>query len=435
MHKFFTNKFQNLLKKRAASKNNDARTIEDYLKTLKDYKKIFFDELSAEGNNVITSDCVECCDIFERDMYQDILDKKLEWIENCFDEIFSMLTIYNKNELETKNKLEEYLDTRCTGWSVSGAVELAKPMFRARRIGTYKRHIHELYHVPFSRRALLSDERFSSKEKPMLYLAETIEGTLHETHLKFEEANYALFVPKYSNFYKSTSYNINNSMQASLNAIFGEALQGCKIEYDNNRFTFSKRNISKLLAEFILYQILLFPVYDECRNDKIKYPQYILPQLIMEIVTKKNMSRIIYHSANEISNRGYDQFKNQHDNNLCLNIPEAEEYNDQYLNNFFTAVWFQGDSIKTVDEARELQKECVEIARPHHQKFIMSDYTLYLTEIKLHMEYMEEAVKNYEVSPEGKVEVTLFYDFMEQIKPILKDPEKYNVLKWEDMKY
>ena len=430
MHKFFTDKFQNSLKKRAASKNNDARTIEDYLKTLKDYKKIFFDELSAEGNNIIMSDCVECCDIFERDMYQDILDEKLDWLANCFDEIICMLTIYNEDNLETKNKLEKYLDTRCTGWSVSGAMELAKPMFRARKIGTYERHIHELYHVPFSRTDLLSDERFSSKKKPMLYLSETIEGTLHETHLKFEEANYALFVLKYSNFYESASYNINNSMQANLNAIFLDAMQGRKVRYVNDIFTFSKKSIRKYLAEFILYEILLFPVYDECRNDKIKYPQYILPQLIMEIVTKKNMPRIIYHSANEISNRGYDQFKNQHDNNLCLNIPEAEEYNDQYLNNFFTAVWFQGDSIKTVDEARELQKECVEIARQHHQKFIMNDYIKYLTDIILHMEYMEEAVKNYAVSPEGQVEATLFYDFMEQIKPILKEPEKYNVLKW-----
>lgn len=434
MHDFFTNKFQNSLKKRAASKNNDACTIEDYLKTLKDYKNLFFDELIAKGNNIIMSDCVECCDILERDMYQNILDEKVDWIANCFDEIISMLTIYKNNKLQTKNKLKEYLDTRCTGWSVSGAMELAKPMFRARRIGTYKRHIHELYHVPFSRTDLLSDERFSSKDKPMLYLSETIGGTLHETHLKFEEANYALFVLKYSNFYKTTSFNINNSMQASLNAIFWDSLQECKIEYDNNRFTFSKRNMSKLLAEFVLYQILLFPVYDECRNGKTKYPQYILPQAIMEIMTKRNMPSIIYHSANGISNRGYDQFKNQHDNNLCLNIPEAEEYNDQYLNNFFTAVWFQGDSIKTVNEARELQKECVEIARPHHQKFIMNDYIKYLTDIILHMEYMEKAVNNYAVSQEGQVEATLFYDFMEQIKPILKEPEKYNVLKWEDMK-
>ena len=65
----------------------------------------------------------------------------------------------------------------------------------------------------------------------------------------------------------------------------------------------------------------------------------------------------------------------------------------------------------------------------------MSDYTGYLTNIEMHMEYMEKAVKNYAVSPEGQVETTLFYDFMEQIKPILKEPEKYNVLKWEDMKH
>ena len=435
MHDFFTNKFQNSLKKQAASQNNDACKIEDYLKTLDDYKRLFFDELSAEGNNIIMSDCTECCDIFERDMYQNILDEKVDWLENCFDDIISMLKDYDENSLETKNKLEKYLNTRCTSWSVSGAMELAKPMFRARRVGTYGRHIHELYHVPFTRTDLLSDERFSSKEKPMLYLSETIEGTLHETHLKFEEANYALFVPKFSDFYRSVSYNINNSMQTNLSLIFMDARQGCKMKYDNGFSTFSKRNIDRYLAEFVLYQILLFPVCDECRKDKAKYPQYILPQVIMEIMTKRNMPGIIYHSANGICNRGYDQYKNQYDNNLCLNIPEAEEYNEQYLNSFFTAVWFQGDSIKTINEARKLRKECVEIARPQHQRFIMSDYTGYLTNIEMHMEYMEKAVKNYAVSPEGQVETTLFYDFMEQIKPILKEPEKYNVLKWEDMKH
>jgi hypothetical protein len=433
MNDFFTNMFQNSLKKQAMLKNNDACTIEDYIKTLKDYKILFFDELSAKGNNITMTNCVECCDIFERDMYQNILDDKVDWLENCFDEIISMLTIYVENKLETKNKLKKYIDTKCTGWSVSGAIELAKPMFRARRIGTYERHIHELYHVPFSRTDLLSDERFSSIAKPMLYLSETIEGTLYETHLKFDEANYALFVPKFSNFYRRVSYNINNTMQTNLDSIIMDARQGCKMEYDNDFSTFSKENISEYLAEFVLYQILLFPVCEECRKDRAKYPQYILPQVIMEIMAKRNMLGIIYHSANGICNRGYDQYKNQHDNNLCLNIPETEEYNEQYLNNFFTALWFQGDGIKTINEARNLLKECVEIARPQHQRFIMNDYSRYLSAIELHMEYMEKVVKHYAVSPEGQVEATLFYDFMEQIKPILKEPEKYNVLKWEDI--
>lgn len=366
------------------------------------------------------------CDVFEKDMYQNILEEKLEWITDCFEKIIDMLIQFNMDNLSPSNNLKEYLDNRCTGWSVSNAIELAKPMFRARKIGKYERNIHELYHIPFTKRSLLSDERFSSVKKPMLYLAETIEGTLHETHLKFEEANYALFVPKFSNFYRRISYNINNSMQTSLDNVCLHE-QNTMIKYDNRYFTFSKRNITGYLAEFILYQILLFPVYDECKDKTSRCPQYILPQTIMEIVSEKNMYSIIYHSANKISNRGYDKYKNQHDKNICLNVPYAEEYNEQYLENFFTAMWFQGDMRRTTREARELQKECVEIARPHQDEFVMNDYTGYLVAIEMHLEYMEKIVMNYSLSMEGQVEATLFCDFMEQIKPILKEPEKYGV--------
>ena len=432
MDEFFTDRFQGILKKRAASENKNAYTLTDYLATLNVYKELFFEELNVNGNNVISSDSVESCDIFEKDMYQNILTEKLDWIANCFDEIINILTDLNKSGLEPKNRLKEYLKSRCTSWSVVGAIDLAKPMFRARKTGEYEQHIHELYHVPFTKKNILSDERFSSTKKPMLYLSETIEGTLHEIHLKFDEANYAMFLPKYSNFYGEIAYNINNSMQSTLNTIHLKALDGCKIEYDNNQFTFSKRTINQHLAEFILYQILLFPVCDECRDNTSKYPQYILPQTIMEIVTEKNIPLIMYHSANEISCRGYDQFYNQHDKNLCFNIPEAEEYNDQYLENFFTAMWFQGDRMRTIEETKKLRKECIEIVKSHYHTFNMNDYSHYLASMGLHIKYMNRAVKNYEMSLEGQVEVTLFYDFMQQIKPIIKEPEKHGICKWKD---
>ena len=433
MDEFFSDRFQGILKKRAASENNNAYTLNDYLAALYAYKKLFFEELNIKGNIVISSGSAKSCDSFKKDMYQNILAEKLDWISNCFDEIISILTDFNKSQLELKNRLKEYLDSRCTGWSVAGAMELSKPMFRARKTGKYKRHIHELYHVPFTKKNILSDERFSSTKKPMLYLSETIEGTLHEIHLKFDEANYAMFVPKYSNFYKQSAYDINNSIQSSLYAVHFMDLEGGRIEYANTQFTFSKRTINQYLAEFILYQILLFSVCDACRGNTSKYPQYILPQTIMEIVTEKNVPLIMYHSASEIRCRDYDQFYDQHDKNLCINIPEAEEYNDQYLKNFFTAMWFQGDKMRTIEEVIKLRKECGEIIQSHSHTFNMNDYSLYLINIDSHMENMNKAVKNYEKSLEGQVEVTLFYDFLQQIMPIIKEPEKHGIVKRKEV--
>lgn len=464
MEQFFSDEIQEKIKYQAAAKSNNDLTLEDYIKILKNYRNLFLTELL----NLKVTHPSGSADKFTADFYTDVINNHVTYISSCFDEIIGILEpLLFKTPLDNpefrekflldltdmngvlpvliskltsldiaKIRLKKYIETYCTGWSKIRNLSVSVPLFRARKKGRYSRDIHELYHVPFSKKNLLSNERFSSKSAPMLYLSETIEGTLHETKLKFEDANFALFFPKFSNFYNNYFFDIKNSVQAELNAVKLKELR-CTVEYDNKYFTFSRQNALKYLGEFLLFQILHYPVYAENSNDII--PQYVIPQMIMELESlEKYFSGIVYHSASSICNRGIDAFGNRRDMNVCFYVPAAEdstaEYNETYLNNFFTALWFQGDTpVRSFQEVSDLCEDVHKNIRTQVKNgYIMTDYSQYVIQIESHIESMKQIDANYMVSECGKVEATLFADFLNEIMPIVENPEAYNVLKYSD---
>lgn len=71
--------------------------------------------------------------------------------------------------------------------------------------------------------------------------------------------------------------------------------------------------------------------------------------------------------------------------------------------------------------------------RLHHN---MQDYGIYLGRTELHINNMETYCgSEYFQSIPGRIEATLMYQFLKQIKPIIENPGAYGVLTYEELKH
>ena len=120
----------------------------------------------------------------------------------------------------------------------------------------------------------------------MSYMAETLQIALSETNQTIDQVNVAMFFPRYSSFYEKGMYDVSNGLFQNLNAEISEAMtQSSKPQYDNSFSTFSKKNMDKMIADYILYQILQYPTKEDTKGVFVQ--EYVLPQLMMEVVQNK----------------------------------------------------------------------------------------------------------------------------------------------------
>ena len=103
-------------------------------------------------------------------------------------------------------------------------------LFRAREKGVYG--VNDFFHIPFNKRDLVSNNRFSISGQPMLYLGYSILTLEKELNIQIDNLSIAAFLPKYSTYYPLKINEIGNEifseMVNSLLAIFNA---GSKVEF------------------------------------------------------------------------------------------------------------------------------------------------------------------------------------------------------------
>ena len=109
--------------------------------------------------------------------------------------------------------MQKFLTEYSTNYTSKNAMQFTNIMFRARKIGDYQNDdVNQLFHIPFDQRYLASSQRFSVAGQPMVYTAESLSLALSEIKSNENDANYAIFIPKYSEFYGMAMYDITNNV-------------------------------------------------------------------------------------------------------------------------------------------------------------------------------------------------------------------------------
>lgn len=194
--------------------------------------------------------------------------------------------------------------------------------FRARVVGIEEKihKVEEINYLPYSKRKLSKDMRFSSKGKVCLYLGTT-------SYVCSEECRWN----KKDNLYLSSfRFNENGKRLKILNLVVLQALMNGMIPREENNIE-EKMIHNAMIRVFPLVIATMFTIKtsDEKRekeyNETVKY-EYLLSQVLMNVLQKEGIDGVAY-----LSRQGKDDF--QYPQMVCLAIPvidisSGNEYGD-----------------------------------------------------------------------------------------------------------
>ena len=413
---------------------------------LKRYKENFINGLSK----------IECCEIcsenhdfMERNDVRDFLEElrkdiqsRTEFVERIFNNIINIyMEFISRNHENAYHKLVDFLKVYSTNYTSVNTIQFVKPMFRIReRNNVYdEAAIEEYFHIPFSKRYLVGNQRFSMTGHPMSYMAESLQIALAEIGKGIDEVNVALFFPKYSSFWGKGMYDVSNGLSDSLDAmIINTCDNKGELHYEDEIFPISKGKMKKLLADYILYQILNFPTQEKSKGVFIQ--EYVLPQLMMEVVQNRGKWVGIQYQTTKLPDYvEMNRYKPVPKLNYCFWIPyiEEEEYNKDFLGKFFYEIYnSQEEKAPDIERVRGKIQECREHCKNSREKgYIMKEYDWYITQVR---EYFEKALvvygDQYSKTKVFEIESTLLYRFIENIDKIICNPQKYGIVTCEMLK-
>lgn len=439
---FFNNDTQMELKRRCFVSPRFEIVLEkyrdEYIKELKGLKSI--SECNCNKANVFknSSEYVKYSDDFLED-----LQSKLEYIEKSFNEIIEIYYSFIKfDRSQALSKMDQFLNDKSTNYTSENAMSFTKLLFRGRpkEVNQERKYdefdIFEYFHVPFNKRNFMSNQRFSLSGQPMIYCATSVTTVIRELEKNIDEINLALFLPNFSDFFNHGIYDIKNSIDSILNeTIYNMILDDCQITYDNKCYTFSKNNSNKFIADSIFYQILTFPTQ---KKEGVFIEEYVLPQLMTDIIKKRNYMGISYQSAKKMSLEEKNMNSEDKDINYCFFVPydKKNNYNLQLFNMFYSICIEKNDTIRTFSELEVLINEYKELINKCKEKYNMTDYKMYIRLIQRHIENMKNLVYNGEKYYNlnlGHVEITLLYKLIKKLMINLEDPENAGIVSWAEI--
>lgn len=178
----------------------------------------------------------------------------------------------------------------------------------------------DMFHIPFNKRYLIGNQRYSLTGQPLLYLGFSILDILAELNCDLDEFNQVKLCTYKPNktfrvfdlrndFYEYLSYN-------PLDDLLVDSDYKEKIIYNDIRNKFFK---------FILSSICSF----ERREEHRKYSfceEYVLPQMLAQIIKKNNFNGIIYSSTRLNNSENDKLYKTSYKDNVAIFTDYCREH-------------------------------------------------------------------------------------------------------------
>lgn len=404
-----------------------------YEETLKEYKELYLSELQKldyvrncncidDIENILNYDKEKrkLCSNYLNNFLDDIKNN-IQRIEEYFDNIIDVYDTYVKNDIhKAYRKMKNFTKDEVNKVNLergTSSASYSNLMFRVRPKGNYNNNdIKEYFHIPFDKRFLVGNQRFSLTGRPMIYLASSLQIALKEIGKNIDEVNTSIFLPSFSYLHKYYLFNIKNDIIDTLNNIISWVETGSKIKYNNCGYM--DFTLLNPLLNSIFYNILTFPTQYKYKGTFIQ--EYVLPQLLMDILNyhRINYAGIEYKSTKEYKWKIKDNKKHELEANYCFFIPYSENsnYNEKFLSKFFS--YCDTSRIISMNELDSAIRKLEVINRElQNEGYNNSDTGLHLISISRHINNMIRYKGNnyYRRTKEGKIERTLIYGLINNI--------------------
>ncbi len=209
-----------------------------------------------------------------------------------------------------------------------------KLFFRGRKNINNILNKYDMFHIPYDKRYLVRNQRFSLSGFPLLYLSSSLFGVYLELDIENE-------YPREE--YSFSSFYFNNDAKIySLDNPF-------RIHYDNTKIfiketSISENNLEKKLLKLILSSVCLFEKrfphkLMEKKGINIFYEEYVLPQALTQVL-KLNKYHGVFYPSTRIKNTLKDDLFDINNFNLAY-FPEYKKkrhYDIDLFNNLNISV-------------------------------------------------------------------------------------------------
>lgn len=402
---------------------------------LSEYKKIFIEGLknltdinqceNKENHQNINDNMQK----YLKDLQDDIINNKLDLIDNLFDKVIDIYKEFiKKNHISAYKKLEEYIPE--IFHKKINVNEFCRPLFRVipkpdKENWNYKPHNENYYfHIPFNKRYLVKNQRYSISGLPMCYLADNIQCALQEMKMNLNEVNVGLFLPKVSSFWNKRIYDTTNRIIDNIRAQINWREYDCTVEYAEYDNLYE--NIDSELANYILNQVLQYP--KNASNEGSFTEEYVLPQLLMEYAQENRMIGVKYPSTKSIS----DTFVISNSDlnyNYCFCVPydEDNDYSEKFKELFYIILSpdTSDDDVEKYNELLEKYKN--QMTKDSTDGYRMSDYIKY--ELAIEKLFSKKTEEERSDNDTQIMERKMVSKLLEKLIDIVSNPEKYQILK------
>ena len=291
---------------------------ETYEEAIEQYRKIFLADLRYAKKECAADECpyYSTCAIVRKDIIK-ILEND---IGKFFDEIRNVYLLWIDSKSQEaierlKNLLEDYqLDH--FGIHVKNFDVFFKGRISAENLTKW-----DMFHIPFNKRYLIGNQRYSLTGQPIMYIGKSVIDIAEELEVE-ELENFKVSTIQIPQEMKL--YDLRNNILEDVADMDIDILLGEETEYGRNKF-----------FKIILASVCSFPRKQELKNYSF-CEEYVLPQLLAQIVKNKKFDGITYQSTKKFNNaldaiEKIEQFDFFYDSEFKDNIAVFTKINEKHV--------------------------------------------------------------------------------------------------------
>lgn len=287
---FLDDDFQEKLRLDAQAKTD---RFED---ALIEYKKIFLDEFNSlqkintcQDHKHINAIAQECCE----KLYNHLLTNKS--IDSYFDRLRCIYIDHIRGYIG--RAIEEF-DKLAKDLGILDAVEDINSylFFRGRPSETQLNSTRDIFHIPFNKRFLIGNQRYSISGQPLLYLGLSTLDVKAELRMDFSDLD-KLYISSFT-LKKDTNLRVlgfTNKFPDAYKTIITLTESGSHLDFDDATF-FNKSKYMSDFNKFVIVSACSF-IRRLDSEGQVFSEEYVLPQLLSEVARKENFDGILFSST------------------------------------------------------------------------------------------------------------------------------------------
>lgn len=440
-YEFISDDFQYKIKGQAVKASNGR-----FENTLQNYFNIFFEGFKKIQSSYISKPFKNYTSINVSKLYDwldtnyDILQSDIDEYRDLFKDIIYTYELFIRGkhyqatlhifDLLEKYKLSDAIDTKFLGLYYRG---------RTFSLGDNTNKNSYYSHIPFDKRFLIGNQRFSCSGQPILYLGSSIIDVLYELGGDINNYNSIAFASfRYNPFFKESInpltnkpygelkiFDITNNLYELIREKSGYILRDDRIIENidtDHRFglILSVDQLKKEFKRFILTQICTFK-----KNHNYTFiEEYVLAQILTEAIKINKYNGILFPSTQFcnkkiINNDNYFPLLIQENLALFTNYSDSKNYDDELLKYFSIRPLDKKLSFKmSVPEYKEriCNLKGYNIGNSHSIFRHLSDICVFLGELLYNEEHVIIEGKPYLDWDFAKLELFSQLDYMEFLK-------------------